>query len=96
MLHVHGPSFRQLFLFFGLVFGFENGEEIVFFKLEEIHNDGPEVVGRVLFGGDMLQVSGFRKSQSFSFAIPSGQISIIPKPELRDFGGIPLLNHHLR
>ena len=27
---------------------------------------------------------------------PSGQISIIPKPELRGFGGIPLLNHNLR
>ena len=26
----------------------------------------------------------------------SGQISIIPKPELRGFWGIPLLNHHLR
>ena len=25
-----------------------------------------------------------------------GQISIIPKHELRGFGGIPLLNHHLR
>ena len=25
----------------------------------------------------------------------SGQISIIPKPELRDFGEVPLLNHHL-
>ncbi len=28
--------------------------------------------------------------------IVSGQISIIPKPELRGFGGIPLLNHNLR
>ena len=26
----------------------------------------------------------------------SGQISVIPKRELRAFGGIPLLNHHLR
>ena len=29
------------------------------------------------------------------FSMMSGQISIIPKPESGDFGGIPLLNHHL-
>ena len=46
------------------------------------------------------QVTQQKRSQQNKhepFPMDSGQISIIPKPELREFlGGIPLLNHHFR
>ena len=51
---------------------------------------------QLLYGCHLIHLWCFQPKSKTNQKSKCAQISVIPKPELRGFGGIPLLNHNLR